>query len=94
MPPIPQWYVGRQAIGTFFEFAWKLYDGYRMVPTAANGQPAFAAYSRARADAPWEAHSIQVLTLENDMISRLTLFAKPDGPRLFPAFGLPLVLNC
>jgi RNA polymerase sigma-70 factor (ECF subfamily) len=93
MPPIPQWYVGRDAIGKFFRFAWRLYDGYRMVPTAANGQPAFAAYSRSRADAPWEAHSIHVLTLDQDMISRVTLFAKPDGPKLFPAFGLPLILN-
>ena len=93
MPPIPQWYMGRDAIGTFFRFAWRLYDGYRMIPTAANGEPAFAAYSRARADAPWEAHSIHVLTLEDRAISRVTLFAKPDGPRLFPAFGLPLILN-
>lgn len=93
MPPIPQWYTGRDAIGTFFRFAWRLYDGYRMIPTAANGEPAFAAFSRARADAPWEAHSIHVLTLEDSAISRVTLFAKPDGPRLFPAFGLPLILN-
>jgi len=27
------------------------------------------------------------------MISGLTLFAKPDGPRLFGAFGLPLTLT-
>jgi RNA polymerase sigma-70 factor, ECF subfamily len=93
MPPIPQWYVGREAIATFFRSVWKLYDGYRMVPTSANGQPAFAAYSRARADAPWEAHSIHVLTLENDSISRVTLFMKPEGPRLFGAFGLPMVLT-
>jgi hypothetical protein len=33
-----------------------------------------------------------VLTLEQDLISRLTLFVEPVGPRLFPAFGLPLVL--
>jgi RNA polymerase sigma-70 factor, ECF subfamily len=93
MPPIPQWYVGREAIGSFFEWAWKFYDGYRLVPTAANGQPAFAAYFRARADEPWAAHSIHVLTLEHDLISRVTLFAKPDGPRLFPAFGFPLSLD-
>jgi len=93
MPPIPQWYAGREAIRTFFAWAWRAYDGYRLVPTAANGQPAFAAYSRARADAPWTAHSIQVLSFEHDMISGLTLFAKPDGPRLFGAFGLPLTLT-
>lgn len=92
MPPIPQWYAGRQAIRTFFEWAWKAYDGYRMVPTAANGQPAFAAYARQRAGEPWYAHSIHVLTLDHDLISRVTLFVKPDSPRLFTAFGLPLLV--
>jgi RNA polymerase sigma-70 factor (ECF subfamily) len=92
MPPLPQWYAGREPIRTFFAWAWKAYDGYRMVPTGANGQPAFAAYSRARADAPWTAHSIHVLSLAHDRIAALTLFAKPTGPQLFPAFGLPLIL--
>jgi RNA polymerase sigma-70 factor, ECF subfamily len=95
MPPLPQWYAGREAIRTFFEWAWKSYAGYRMIPIAANGQPAFAAYSRSRTgpDALWAAHSIQVLSLERGNISGLTLFAKPDGPRLFGAFGLPLTLT-
>ena len=92
MPPLPQWYLGREAIRTFFAFAFKTYGGFRMVPTAANGEPAFAAYSRKDTNSPWTAHSIHVLTLEQEIISRLTLFYKPDGPRLFDAFGLPLVL--
>jgi RNA polymerase sigma-70 factor, ECF subfamily len=92
MPPLPQWYAGRHAIRTFFEWAWKAYDGYRMVPTAANGQPAFAAYSRNRPDAPWDAHSIHVLTVQESMISSLTLFVRPDSPRLFTVFGLPISL--
>jgi RNA polymerase sigma-70 factor, ECF subfamily len=62
------------------------------VATAANRQPAFAAYSRMKAYAPWAAHSIHVLSLEQDTISALTLFAKPTGPQLFDAFGLPLIL--
>jgi RNA polymerase sigma-70 factor, ECF subfamily len=92
MPPTPQWYAGRQAIFTFFEWAWKAYEGFRLVPTGANRQPAFAAYSRAAADAPWAAHSVHVLSLERDTISTLTLFYKPTGPRLLDAFGLPLTL--
>jgi RNA polymerase sigma-70 factor, ECF subfamily len=92
MPPLPQWYAGRQAIRTFFERAWKGYGGFRLVPTAANRQSAFAAYSRTGADAPWAAHSIHVLSFEHDMISALTLFVKPTGPHLFQAFGLPLTL--
>jgi RNA polymerase sigma-70 factor (ECF subfamily) len=93
MPPLPQWYAGRKAIRTFFEWAWKLYADFRLIPIQANRQPAFAAYSRASAGAHWTAHSIQVLTLEDDVISRLTLFAKPDSPRLFESFGLPLTLE-
>ena len=92
MPPTPEWYAGREAIRTFFDWAFKHYDGFRLVPMRANRQPAFAAYSRARMDDPWTAHSIHVLTLEHDRISRLTLFVKPDGPRLFHVFGLPLTL--
>ena len=92
MPPLPQWYAGREAIRTFFDWAWKSYGGFRLVATAANRQPAFAAYSRMKADAPWAAHSIHVLLLEQDTISALTLFAKPTGPQLFSAFGLPLIL--
>jgi hypothetical protein len=33
-----------------------------------------------------------VLALEDDMISTLTLFVEPVGPRLFDAFELPLIL--
>ncbi|WP_198030190.1 sigma-70 family RNA polymerase sigma factor [Bradyrhizobium sp. Tv2a-2] len=93
MPPLQQWYAGRQAIRRFFGWAWKSYHGCRLVPTAANGQPAYAAYTRTDADGPWAAHSIHVLSLEHAAISRLTLFFKPDGPRLFRSFGLPLVLT-
>jgi len=92
MPPLPQWYAGRQAIRTFFDWAWKLYSGFRLVPTGANRQPSFAAYARGRESESWDAHSLHVLTLEHDEISAMTLFVRPDGPRLFDAFGLPLTL--
>jgi RNA polymerase sigma-70 factor (ECF subfamily) len=92
MPPLSQWYAGRAAIRTFFDWARKAYDGYRMVPTAANRQPAFAGYSRPSPDAPWAAHSLHLLSLDEDAISRITLFVKPAAPTLFAAFGLPLVL--
>src|SRR5712692_3157772 len=93
MPPWLQWYAGREAIGSFFATAWKGWTGFRMVPTAANGQPAFALYAhRIGADATRAAHSIHVLALEHDMISRLTLFVQYADPHLFRAFGLPLIL--
>ncbi len=62
------------------------------LPTAANGQPAFAVYERSYTDALWAAHSFHVLALEDDIISTLTAFVPPVGPRLFDAIGLPLIL--
>ena len=90
MPPWPQWYAGREAIRSFFALAWKTCGGLRLVPAAANGQPAFAVYERAASDGRWNAHSIHVLTFDRDMISALTLFLEP---RLFEAFGLPRNLS-
>jgi RNA polymerase sigma-70 factor (ECF subfamily) len=89
MPPWLQWYAGREPIRSFFAIAWKACGGVRLVPTAANGQPAFAVYTRAGADA-WAAQSIHVLTLEQEMIATLTVFLEPA---VFQAFGLPLTLS-
>jgi len=89
MPPWLRWFVGREVIGTFFSAAWKTCGGLRLVPTSANGQPAFAIYEFSGGDRRWNAHSIHVLTLENDVISAITLFLEP---RLFPDFGLPQFL--
>jgi RNA polymerase sigma-70 factor (ECF subfamily) len=55
------------------------------VPTSANGQPAFAIYEFSGADNRWNAHSIHILTLEDDAISAMTLFL---NPHLFHDFGL------
>ncbi len=86
MPPWLQWFVGRENIGTFFAAAWKTCGGLRLVPTSANGQPAFAIYEFSSADNRWNFHSIHVLTLESDAISSVTLFLDSN---LFEAFGLP-----
>jgi RNA polymerase sigma-70 factor, ECF subfamily len=93
MPPWLQWYVGRDVIRSFFAWAWKTCGSVRLVPTAANGQPAFAHYERTGADAQWAAHSIHVLTLEQDRVSGITAFFEFARPGLFDVFGLPLVLN-
>ncbi len=86
MPPWLQWLAGREVIGAFFAGAWKTCGGLHLVPTAANGQPAFAVYEYSSGDKRWNAHSIHVITLENDAISKVTLFIEP---RLFDGFGLP-----
>jgi RNA polymerase sigma-70 factor (ECF subfamily) len=82
--------MGRDNIGTFFAAAWKTCGGLRLLPTSANGQPAFAIYEFSTADERWNAHSIHVITLESDAISSLTLFL---DSRLFEDFGLPQFLS-
>jgi RNA polymerase sigma-70 factor (ECF subfamily) len=92
MPPWLLWFAGRQAIGSFFAMAWKTCGGLRLVPTAANGQPAFGLYEYSDPDARWNARAIHVLALQDETIATLTAFELPTGPQLFPAFGLPLIL--
>jgi RNA polymerase sigma-70 factor (ECF subfamily) len=59
------------------------------VPTSANGLPAFGYYRSERGGSEWRAFAIQVLTLQDDAIASVTNFV---DSRLFPAFGLPLIL--
>jgi RNA polymerase sigma-70 factor (ECF subfamily) len=93
MPPWRQWYTGRDSIRNFFGTVWNYYRGFRMVPIAANTQPAFALYTLASEPHVWNAHSLQVLSIRDERITQLTLFMKPLGSDLFPAFRLPLTLR-
>lgn len=64
--------------------------GSRLVPTMANGSPAFGHYKPAPngGHAAW---SLQVLDLSEGRISGITFFL--DTARFFPLFGLPLHLE-
>ena len=90
MPPLPTWFAGRAEIGTFLR-AQVLREsrGFRMLPTMANGQPAFATYL-GEGDGPYRAHSIMVLTIAASQVARITNFIDPG---LFAAFGLPSSLQ-
>jgi RNA polymerase sigma-70 factor, ECF subfamily len=86
MPPLPAWFAGPQAIGRFL--ASQVFGApraWRMVPTRANGQPAFATYLRGP-DGGYHAHAIQVLTVTAAGIARVVAFLDPS---LFVLFGLP-----
>ncbi len=86
MPPMPTWFAGREAVMRFFGTHVLTAPGlFRMVPTMANGQPAFAAYRRGP-DGAYEAHAVQVLTVTPTGVARLVSFL---DPALFRAFGLP-----
>ena len=90
MPPYREWLLGPDAIGRLFAFVCSRYGGsgaFRLVRTAANGQPAFAVYSRSSETGDFVAHSIQVLSLDEDGVALVVNFRKPE---LFEFFGLPL----
>jgi RNA polymerase sigma-70 factor (ECF subfamily) len=86
MPPLPGWFRGRDAIVGFLGAHVLGRPGeFRMIPTAANGQPAFAAYARDHRGG-YHAHGICVLTLTGTQVSRIVSF---NDPGLFGAFGFP-----
>ena len=63
--------------------------GSRLIPTVANGSPAFGQYKPSGPDGSFEPWSLQVLELSNGQISGISFFL--DTAHLFPLFGLPLV---
>ena len=91
MPPYPIWFQGREAVAAFLaRVPLSPRRRWRLVPTSANGQPAFGAY---RWDAELERfapHHIIVLTLDGDRIAAITAFLF-DQP--FERFGLPAELD-
>jgi RNA polymerase sigma-70 factor (TIGR02960 family) len=90
MPPEPYEYQGGQAIATFLQDrAARRGAHLRLVPTRANGQPAFGCYLP-DAQAPIaRAYGLMVLTLSDDSISAITWFGERS---LVPRFGLPRTL--
>jgi RNA polymerase sigma-70 factor (ECF subfamily) len=86
MPPVPLEYQGRELAGRFFTMAFR--SGrrrYRLVPTRANGQPAFGTYVYDRQAPVLHANGLIVLTLAGDQISTITRF----DASVLPRFGLP-----
>jgi RNA polymerase sigma-70 factor, ECF subfamily len=61
--------------------------GSRLIPTVANGAPAFGQYRPAASGPGYEPWSLQVLDVTGDRLSGITFFL--DTARWFPLFGLP-----
>jgi RNA polymerase sigma-70 factor (TIGR02960 family) len=94
MPPVTLEYQGPVAIAAFLRSvaAWRGPRRYRLVPTRANGQPAYGFYV-AVADghaSPFRSHGLIVLTLEGDRISAITRFIDKS---VVGWFGLPEALE-
>jgi RNA polymerase sigma-70 factor (ECF subfamily) len=90
MPPAPFEYQGPVAIGAFLEErAARRGAPLQMIPTRANGQPAFGCYFRRVNAEIARPYGMLVLTLEGAQISALTWFMDTS---LFARFGLPRAL--
>ena len=92
MPPQTAWYHGRAAIGAFFAtqlFAGQAQGRFRLLPTSANGCPAFGIYMLDAAGV-YRPNSLQVLTIVDDQIAEMHAFLALDD-RLFAHFSLAAI---
>jgi RNA polymerase sigma-70 factor (ECF subfamily) len=84
MPPIPLEYEGRDVVVRLFASIFRSGRRVDLVPTRANGQPAFGAYLRASTGIR-HGTGLFVLTLTGDRICAFTRFDNS----VLPWFGLP-----
>ena len=91
MPPRPSWFAGRDDIAAFFRdhVFDELGADWRLVPTGANGQPAFGLYIRRAGEAGFTPFGVGVVQCGPRGIEEIALFM--DNPRLFDQFALPAV---
>ncbi|GAB3808867.1 sigma-70 family RNA polymerase sigma factor [Humibacter antri] len=85
MPPQQEWFAGRDPVAAFLATGFARGGTFRMVPTAANGCPAFGLYRRR--DTPcFEPLNLQVVTLAAGGVARIDAF---QSSGLFAAFEMP-----
>ncbi len=90
MPPFPLWLRGPADVVAWLVGPGEECRGSRLIPTSANGQPAFGQYRRAPGGghAPW---ALIVLDIQGDQFATMSYFL--DTQTLFPQFGLPPTLS-
>ena len=88
MPPFELWLSTHDDIKAFCEGPGAACRGSKLVPTVANGAPAFGHYKPSGPGGRFEPWALQVLDLAPDgAISGICFFL--DTETLFPLFGLP-----
>jgi RNA polymerase sigma-70 factor (ECF subfamily) len=91
MPPYEMWLLGRGDILRWWTGPGAGCRGSKLLPTVANGMPAFGQYRPSGPDGAFEPWALQVLEISDGWIVGFNAFL--DTALLFPAFGLPLSLN-
>jgi RNA polymerase sigma-70 factor (ECF subfamily) len=90
MPPYALWLRGPSEIARWHLGPGAACRGSRMIPTQANGGPAFGQY-RPSGPGQWKPWALQVPEVSGDRIVGLNAFLDTDT--LFPLFGLPPQLS-
>jgi RNA polymerase sigma-70 factor (ECF subfamily) len=90
MPPEPWEYQGPTAIRAFLRDREVSRARLRVLPSRANGQPAFACYLPGPGSDVARPYALFVLSLQGGRISTITWFADSS---VFPHFGLPRTLR-
>jgi RNA polymerase sigma-70 factor (ECF subfamily) len=88
MPPYPLWFQGREV----FVEGWRpmmvgpgAWGDWRVLSTAANRQPALAAYLRRPGEEAFSGSWISLFAFRDGLVSEITTY----DPKFLPAFGLP-----
>jgi RNA polymerase sigma-70 factor (ECF subfamily) len=92
MPPVPTWYLGREAIAAALAagiFAGEAGRRWLLRPAGANRQPAFAVYQR-QESGNYALFGMQLLEWSGEQIATVVTFL---DPRLFRFFGLPVEIH-
>ncbi len=90
MPPYAVWLRGPQAVREWMLGRGIGCRGSRMLPTAANGAPAFGQYRPSGPEKGFHPWGLVVLELGDGRVTGINTFL--DTERLFPRFRLPLTL--
>jgi RNA polymerase sigma-70 factor (TIGR02960 family) len=77
MPPLPEWYAGREDIRTFL-IGGPLQSRWRFLPTRANGQLAFGTYLWDEAAGAYVPGGLDVLTIRDGRVAEVTTFLTAD----------------
>jgi RNA polymerase sigma-70 factor (ECF subfamily) len=91
MPPYELWLRGRDEILAFWQTQGAACAGSRLVPTVANGKPAFGQYRRSTTGDGHDPWALQILDIVDGELVELSFFL--DTETLFPLFGLPSHLD-
>jgi RNA polymerase sigma-70 factor (TIGR02960 family) len=84
MPPLPQWFRGRDEIRAFLVHG-PLQSRWRFLPASANGQIAFGTYLREEDAGAYLPGGLDVLALRGGRVAEIVAFLDADLTR----FGLP-----